>query len=732
MSIYGVDSFRNPSKRYRPLQIVHGFDRSLDDPKQLTGLAGIDRFLDKLVAMGTGGIVASVGFADYLVSPRQWEIYRYGLEQAAKRDLVLWWYDEKGYPSGTAGGMVTRAHPELVALGLACYTLEVDGPGEISFGLPPSCRRLVWAGAVADSIQGAPDNALDLSDHIDKWSTLWWAAPAGRWKVVYLAERVMYEGTHSVYNVCEEKHYINLLKVGAAKAFLRLTHERYHRETPAALWDKTVAVFTDEPSLMTPYTPANHPERYQGKIPVVDAPIFSDRPPAVPWSDDVLRKFEDMKGYDLRPHLFQLFLSEAEEAWYVRQDYYDVITQMNTGAFYGQVRRWCAQHKIAFSGHVLAEEDLLRHVGFHGSLFSVVRQMDLPGIDMLNADPQDMLAGNAFMTAKQVSSVGHLTGAHQIHSETSDWEQVNAGRPASWAERIGQANLLYVLGINLITSYYQWQDIGEEGWRQYNDYVGRLGLLLTGGRHICDVAVLYPVRTAWAHVVPASEPPASWYGPLPSLSPWARRVSEGYNDLVRFLLRQQIDVDIIDEEAIIGGESRDGALHIADEAYRVILLPPLHALALGTAQALTAFCQVGGTLISVGPVPEIAESSARTTALCREMASLFGQGGPGKVVPTEQLVAHLRGAIGADLSLEDANEAILYTHRNLEGGDVYFIINNAPAVAEIRPKLRAPGPCRVYRPLDGAIHSVAERLQLTLAGYEGLFIVCGPTSQRSR
>ena len=136
MSIINKRLFVDPPNEYRPLQIVHGLNASLADPEKLTGEKGIDRLLANLARMGIGGIVANVGFRDYLQSPRQWEIFRYGMRKAARMGLVLWWYDEKGYPSGTAGGIVTRSHPEYAALGLACYKIEAKG-GERS-GL--TCR----------------------------------------------------------------------------------------------------------------------------------------------------------------------------------------------------------------------------------------------------------------------------------------------------------------------------------------------------------------------------------------------------------------------------------------------------------------------------------------------------------------------------------------------------------------------------------------------------------------
>ena len=737
MSAYDHDRFANPSNYHRPLQIVHGLDRSLENPEELTGLEGIDRRLDKLVEMGAGGIVANVGFDDYLASRCQWDIYRYGLEQAAKRDLVLWWYDEKGYPSGSAGGITTRAHPEYAALGLACYRLEMQGPEAVRMALPASCRRAVWAGALADPDTATAADAIDLAGNVDEWDCLHWDAPAGRWTVFLLVERVMYEGTFSAR--INHRQYLNLLNPDAVRAFLRLTHEAYYRETPKELWDRTVAVFTDEPCLHAVSWVEAEPEGSKEGNPafdtfVLNAYLFKDRPPAAPWVETLLESFEEIKGYSLRPHLFQLFCSDAEEAQYVRQDYVEVVTELYTQAFYRQVLHWCQDHGIKSSGHVLGEEGLLSHVMFHGSLFSVIREMDLPGIDMLTSVPQEMLDGNWFMAAKQVSSIAHLTGAQQVHSESSDHLQryPNFGPPsdppaiASLPERLGQGNLQYVLGINQITSYFGWSELGEEAWRQYNDYMGRLASLLTGGRHVCDVAVLYPIRSIWAHYL--------WSSCLrlgdrsrPDLPHYLTELNDAYPSLIRTLLTAQVDLDVVDERALIEGDKQDGVLRTADEAYRTLILPDACALSLAAGQALAAFCRSGGVALAVGRLPSLAEGPNETAALCREIDALVAEELL-TVVTMGEIVSAAREAVSPDLSLAQPSADVLYTHRHLEGRDLYFIINNRPAPMTLQPTLRVKGPYEIFRPLTGDVQAANGPLTLALSGYEGVFVVAGAAS----
>ena len=725
--VFSADHFRFPSNPFRPLQIVHGLDKYMSGSENQPGTQSLDRFLESLARLGSGGMITNVSDMGYLENAQQWDVLRHGLQKAAELGLHLWLYDEKGYPSGSAGGVVTRANPETVALGLACYPLAVIGPAQVEIRMPFSARKTVWVGALRDPERAAPANVLDLNDHLDDWGVLHWDAPAGDWTVLYLAERVMYEGTHSGVNVFEFKHYINTLHPDAAKAFLRLTHESYYRELPRPVWDRIEAVFMDEPSFMTYYMPAL-PDRFTGKTPAFDQQIFSDRPMAVPWLPAFLAEFERLKGYDLRPCAFALFYSESDEACLVRQDYYEVVTQLYVQSFFGPIQNWCQAHHIALSGHFMLEENIIDHVPFEGSLYAVMRKLDLPGIDLLNANPQDLLNGGSFMgesymAAKLASSVAHVIGSARVHSESSDWEQQNLGRFTTLAERCGQANFQYALGINTITSYFGWDEIGQEGQKAYHDYVGRLGSLLTGGQHVCDVAVLYPIRSIWAHYLPPLQPFSSWPARR-ERSPRLTRVARSYDALVKQLLCHQIDLDILDEEAIVGGEMEAGALRIAAEAYRVILLPALSVIGLETARALLRFCQAGGVVLSVGELPRLAESAERTLELGQVLTELAATGRAQRVDPA-QVIHRLRQLIPADLTVEGDHPEILFTHRILEGRTVYFVTNNAPAAVSTRLAMRQKGNYQIYDPIHGEILPFEADQAIQIAGYGAVFLVSG-------
>jgi hypothetical protein len=58
--------------------------------------------------------------------------------------MTLWLYDERGYPSGNAGGQVLKDHPEWEARGLLVADTETEG-GPCSLNVPPG--RLVLCAA---------------------------------------------------------------------------------------------------------------------------------------------------------------------------------------------------------------------------------------------------------------------------------------------------------------------------------------------------------------------------------------------------------------------------------------------------------------------------------------------------------------------------------------------------------------------------------------------------------
>ena len=96
--------FKDPPAACRILKINHGWP---DDE------AGRKEQVTALQERGFGGCVTSLMFGNgYVTNPTNWAAFRGGMEALRQAGLENWLYDEAGYPSGRAGGLVLRDHPE--------------------------------------------------------------------------------------------------------------------------------------------------------------------------------------------------------------------------------------------------------------------------------------------------------------------------------------------------------------------------------------------------------------------------------------------------------------------------------------------------------------------------------------------------------------------------------------------------------------------------------------------
>ena len=134
--MFQADTFLNPDNQYRPLQIVHDFCfipinvnenyGFADGATEAEKLDYIRTRLTALKAKGFGGVVMNVAFERYLEDPVAWERFVASVDIAISLGLRIWIYDEQYYPTGTAGGIVLRDHPEFEPKALSCVTVEVD------------------------------------------------------------------------------------------------------------------------------------------------------------------------------------------------------------------------------------------------------------------------------------------------------------------------------------------------------------------------------------------------------------------------------------------------------------------------------------------------------------------------------------------------------------------------------------------------------------------------------
>ncbi len=670
----------------------------------------INRFRD----LDFGGVVCNVSFDQYLESEPKWQAFVNAVKSARDAGFAMWLYDERGYPSGNAGGITLRDHPEWQAYGLLIADTRSPG-GLVTLTLPPG--KLILANAFA-----VKDNRIDLSDKIDLASriadgALSWQAPSGNWYVMAITESTLYEGTHADSNLYAKIPYINLLMPEPTARFVDVTYDNYAKYLGPDLSQYFMASFTDEPSLMSLFL---RPMPY--------------RP--LPWSPGFSAEFQKRRGYPLKTENLPALVTNAGPAGAkIRYDYWQTVGDLVSENYFGQIRTRCRQYHIPSGGHLLLEEGIVGHVTLYGDFFQCIRHLDAPSIDCLTSIPAEV----PWYVARLLSSAGELEGRPLIMSETSDHSQVyrpqgdqRSKQVVTEAQIRGTCNRLIVSGVNCITSYYSFAELKDDQYRRLNQWVGRCCASLRGGHQVIDIAVVYPTETLWTRF----EPSRHWTSGAKD----ALAIEKIYRNISESLFTSQRDFTFIDSQAIQDATAQDSAFIHGPLKWRVIILPGVDTLPQAAWDKLARFVQQGGVLIALGALPANNETefpSRRIKALARE---IFGQSAP-DTLPGHTPQCHIndRGGVGLflpnglegmvpqllnqllepDTRVSPAQSPIRVTHRRIDDHDIYFTINDSDQPWQGELTFAATGPGEHWNPATGALESSlsANSVSLKLESY---------------
>lgn len=696
-----ADPFAEPPARFRILKMVHGLP---DAP------AAQDKLLAGLTAQGFGGMVTNVSFKDYLQSDARWKSFVDGVHKAKQAGMALWLYDERGYPSGLAGGRTMQGHPEWEARGLFVAD-RVVGRGPMTLDLPPGrLRRAVAMPVAAGRVD--LDKGIDLSAGIRE-GKLSWDAPEGSWHVMLITEDRLYEGTHAALSLADKLPYINLLQPEPTARFLELTHDAYARHLGDNLGKWFIATFTDEPSLMSSFMRAQ-PYR------------------VLPWAPNLAGQFQRRRGCALEPLLPALVADAGPRGARARYDFWLTVGELVAENYFGQIRDWCRRHQIPSGGHLLAEESLLGHVAYYGDFFRCARMLDAPSIDCLTSLPPQV----PWYIARLISSVGELDNRPDTMCETSDHSQrfrregdTRPIRVVTEDEIRGTCNRLIVNGITTITSYYSFKGLSDDQLRRLNLWIGRACASLYGGRQVTDVAFLYPIESVWPKFVPSTLA-------ANDVPPAGQQIGAIYRRAAEELFVNNRDFTYIDTRTVAEAQAAEGLLRYRDLQWRVVVLPCVDTLPPAAWENLARFWRSGGVLIALGSLPANSDREFPSPAVQSLAKELFGEGtGPrSQTNPANGLavylpsnaVARLGAVLDAILDpqvrVAGGTSPVRSTHRRIAGREVFFLINDGAAAWEGTVSLAAAGPGQQLDPATGTITPVAgpKDLRLSLAPYGGV------------
>ena len=574
--------FEHPDRKHAIYPIVHG--RIVND------IAG------KMEAQGFAGVVGNVPYgAGYPDDPEEWRSTERGFREFTGKGLHTWIYDEKGYPSGSAGGVVMDEHPEFTAKGLVCYEYwrTLTGPCRYRSDVPGD--RLFKAMLLP---LGGGD-ALDVTRGLNDRNVLHMDIPAGEFHLFLMSERRMFDGTHAAESYSEPRDCINLCDADATRAFIRVTHEKY-RERLADEFGKGVrAFFTDEPSL-------------------ISWNIRQNVYPVVPWHASFPADFAARFGYPIELAVVAVVTRRGNEVTRRRCDFWDFVADKVADNFFGVIQDWCRANGIASSGHLLWEEDLQAHIVCYGSLYRCAKRLDWPGIDQLDSEPDRLMERGSIPVARFLASFADVYGGAESFTEFSDHTSRMANRQIGMNWIKASVNWHFAMGINNLTSYYNFSAFADGELRDLNAYAARIGTLIRAGKRLSRTAVLYPEAAMWSEFTPSTG--RGGHDSAPAMC----RIQEVFAKVSWELLERQIDFDYIDEALLNAAVIADGRLTYNDRAYECVIFPACGTLSEKSVDRIVALCQAGIKVVFSGTLPDVSRENGRENSFYSKLSPFIG------------------------------------------------------------------------------------------------------------
>ena len=687
MSLY--EQFRDPPHEHslRPFWFWNG---------ELTP-AEVRRQIDAMVEQGVYGAYAHCrsGLRPRYLSEEWWELVRAGVEQARDVGFQFCVVDEYNWPSGDARDYALQRYPSRV--------LERDE----RFGMRTLAPERGFRTGADYVVAGhrIPSGALDAESLrvIDGASDAGDAAEAV-WSFT-LRDAVSFDGG-----------LVDLMNADAVRTFVELVYDEYARRLGPELGRTFRGFFCD----------------HEGDIGY-----------RLAWTGELRDAFRSAKGYDLVPLLPLLLEEGGPRTPVVRCDYFDVTAELYARNFFGQLSDFAGRHGIDVTGHVW-EESLQAAASFQGDHFRVQRAFTTPGVDSLfewGRKPRHFLEARSVAHFRRTGFVCENQGVQGAEDYLSlERAKRTTNAIAAWGVTLFVPHALNG-NHDRIDFPEDWFE-PQPWWpffRHYADYARRLSFMNSGGRHVCEVVLYYPIESVWAHGDPCFLPEKwdyifegadNWNGPRVTWNNPADEVDRVYGEIIEALPTHQWDLDIVDDHYLREATIVEGRLRIADESFGVLVLPPMTCMRLSAARRARELAEAGGLVVAVGRLATDSMENGRDDP---QLAQELDRAAPVRVQDVEELVALLEQRAHKDVRvLEGPAEGLLCAHRMKDGQHVFYCANDSDRSRRNVVRLAAAGRPELWDPDGGGRRPAPARgaaggtdVRLELDPWQARYIVFG-------
>lgn len=550
-SIFNDEQFKNPPKEERAITFW-AWNNNLPNETLLHQIETFEK-------MGFGGFYmhSRIGMNVKYMSKEFMDKIKFCTQEAEKRGMFACLYDEDGFPSGYAGGVVSD---NLEYAEKYLRLKHISGEDKV---------------VGEEYVKAYYDIEFDEQGYMKSY------------KRIAKEDRASFSRWYAIVNTTPRSPrfngnpYADLLNPDAVDCFIRETHEKYYENVGQYFGNTIKQIFTDEPRWMA-----------------IDnlKSLEMNRFATTAWTTKIPEIIQSKYGIDIFDVVPELFLDFQDRYSEIRYQYYLTISELFDDVFVKKCHDWCKAHNIEFTGHLDREETLSFQMSVCGEHMPKYLHFDVPGIDVL-------LDERRYTTAKQAQSIAHQTGKTRVLSELYGVTNYDF----NFAEHKLSYDWQAALGITLRVPHLSWVSMKKNGKRDFpasigmqapwceqykviEDHCARLNLVLSQGKPVVKVGVIHPIESMWM-----------LYGAQQTSGGMIESFDTSFKKIAETLLLNQMDYDYISETTIpeLANENQIGEMK-----YDVIVVPQCITLRKTTIDFLRNFMDQGGRVIFAGEKPE--------------------------------------------------------------------------------------------------------------------------------
>jgi hypothetical protein len=668
--------FENPTSEYRGTPFW-AWNCKLDKAVLL-------KQIEQLKEMGMGGfhIHCRTGMDTEYLGEEFMDLVKSCNNKAKEEEMLCWLYDEDRWPSGSAGGLVTKE--EKYRSRFLVFTPKEKkekvqaSQDHTSTGKATRSENSYCLGRYEIVLnKGYLKHYKKLKDDEEpcEGAKLWYAY-------------IEVSGVNPWFN---NQAYVNTLDKKAIDKFIEVTHEAYYKTLGEEFGKSVPAIFTDEPQFSHKQY-LNYAEE--------------EKDITMPFTDDFEETYKAMYGESILEKLPEIFWElPGGTVSVTRYRYHDHISERFSEAFADTIGAWCSEHNIMLTGHMMSEESLLSQTSALGEAMRSYRAFQLPGIDIL-CDKRE------YTTAKQAQSSAHQYGREGVLSElygVTNWDYDFRGHKL-------QGDWQAALGVSVRVHHLTWVSMGGEAKRDYpasigyqspwykeypliENHFGRLNTALTRGKVHIRVGVIHPVESYWLH-----------FGSTEQTGLKREELDENFKNITEWLLFGLIDFNFVAESLLpaLCEVKETSTLEVGEMNYDVILVPGCETLRSTTVERLEAFVRAGGKVVFIG------EPAAYVDAMKSERVKILAENCLNIPFTNSRIIESLEKY--RDLDIRDISgkrcNNLLYQMREDNEKRWLFICHGTkmdnPDIASIENiniKIKGKWKLEIYDTMTGEIHN---------------------------